>query len=409
MKTFVFITFLFITSQLFGQTIAIKAGALLDVKSGEILKNAIVIISNNKIVEINSNDHIPDTAELIDLKDCTILPGLIDGHTHIMSAGENYDMDLYSNSAVFRALRATSQLKTSLLNGFTTIRDVGNEGTGFADIDLARCIKDGIIDAPRFIPSAKGIAIKGFYYPKTKNKNWEIDLPSGAQCVSGKEECIKAVREQASVGAEWIKVYLDWPKPNDDIKTIFTSDELSAIIETANELGIEVAVHAVKKDAIDLAIDLGARSIEHGVEFNGILADKAISKNVFWCPTISAFEYYGITDLLEIEYANLRNNSSKGLKIVLGTDAGSFPWAINQAKELEYYVNNAGLRPIDAIKCGTVNAAEMLKMENEIGQLKAGYYADIIAVKGNPLDDITLLQHVLFVMKDGKIYKNDVP
>ena len=395
-------------NQLFAQTIALKAGALLDIENEEILDNAVVIIYKDKIVEVNYTNNIPDTAEIIDLKDCTILPGLIDGHTHIMSDGGSYENDLYSNSPVYRALRATSYLETSLLNGFTTIRDVGNEGTGFADIDLERSINDGIIDAPRFIPSAKGIAIKGFYLPLTINKNWTIDLPTGAQYVSGKDECIKVVREQISAGAKWIKVFADWPTPNNGVKPQFTADELSAVIATANGLGTEVAVHAYMHDEIKLAIDLGARSVEHGIEFNSDLADKAVSKNVFWCPTVSAMEYFHAKEYLDILYTNLKINYEKGLKVVLGTDAGSFPWTINQAKELEYYVKNADLKPIDAIKCGTTNAAEMLKMENEIGQLKSGYFADIIAVKGNPLEDITLLQNVVFVMKDGKVYKNNV-
>jgi len=406
MKTIIAIVLLFLSSQLFGQTIAIKAGALIDVKTERIFKNVVVIVHKNKIVEINYNNHIPDTAEVIDLKDCTVLPGLIDGHTHIMSAGENYDTDLYSNSSIYRALRATSQLKTSLLNGFTTIRDVGNEGTGFADVDLSHCIEKGFIDGPRLIPSGKGIANIGFYYPLTPNQNWEIDLPHGAQMVSGKEECIKAVRDQFSKGAKWIKVYLDWRTSN-GIKTTFSPEELSAIIETAHNFGAEVAVHAETKSAIDMAINLGARSIEHGEEFDSDLVAKAISKNIYWCPTIMVFEYYKAKDILKTAYSNIMNNSKKGLKIVLGTDVGSFPWAINQAKELEYYVKNAGLRPIDAIKCGTINAAEMLKMENQIGQLQPGYFADIIAVKGNPLDDITILQNVIFVMKDGKVYKRN--
>lgn len=409
MKTLILFLILLVNSQIFGQAIAIKAGALLDVKSEALLKNPVVIISNNKIIEINFENHIPDSAEVIDLKDCTILPGLIDCHTHVMSAGENYDMDLYSHSAIYRTLRAITHLRTSLLNGFTTIRDVGNEGTGFADIDLARCIKEGIIDAPRFIPSARGIAIEGFYYPKTKNKNWEINLPEGAQFVSGKDECIKSVREQISKGAEWIKVFLDFYTFNNEIRTTFSSEELTAIVETANDFGIAVACHAMSKDAIDLAINSGVRSIEHGDEFEGDLIEKAKSKNVFWCPTISVLEYLEEEEILQTVYSNLTAGYQKGIKIVLGTDIGSFPWSFHQAKELEYFVKNAGFRTADAIKSGTIYASEMLRMENEIGQINPGYFADIIAVKGNPLDDITLLQDVLFVMKDGKVYKNEVP
>lgn len=407
MKSILLFVNLFLFSQLSGQTIALKAGALLDVAREEILPDVVVVIYENKIIEINYDSHIPDSAEVIDLGDCTILPGLIDGHTHIMSSGSNYDMDLYSNSTVYRALRASTHLKTSLLNGFTTIRDVGNEGTGYADIDLKRCIERGFIDGPRLIPSAKGIAIRGFYYPLSTNQNWEIDLPNGAQMVSGKNECIDAVRSQISNGAEWIKVYLDWRTPNYGIKTTFSAEELTAIVETANNLGAQVACHATSRNAIDLAINSGVRSIEHGDEFESDLTDKAILKNVFWCPTVSVLENYKLEDILKAVYLNLKAGHKKGIKIVLGTDIGSFPWTVNQAKELEYYVRNAGFTPADAIKCGTINAAEMLQMENEIGQLKTGFYADIIAVRGNPLDDITLLQNVVFVMKDGKVYKNE--
>ena len=273
---------LFLSSQLFGQTFAIKADALLDVKAEKLIKDVVVIVYKNKIVEINNKNQVPDTAEVIDLKDCTILPGLIDGHTHIMTNGENYEMDLYSHSPVYRSLRATSNLKTSLLNGFTTIRDVGNEGTGFSDVDICRCLDEGLISGPRLIPSAKGIAIKGFYFPLTLYQNWQLDFPNGAQMVSGIEECIAAVRDQSSKGARWIKVYLDWGTLK-GIKTIFSAEELSAIMETAHNLGLEVAVHAESKGAIKLAIDLGARSIEHGDEFESDLVDIAISKNIFWC------------------------------------------------------------------------------------------------------------------------------
>jgi imidazolonepropionase-like amidohydrolase len=404
MKTVIGCFFLFICTQILAQTTAIKAGSLIDLKNEKILKNAVIIVYKNKIVEINFNNHIPDSAEIIDLKNYTILPGMIDGHTHIMHDGRDYDKDLYCYSSIYRAIRATSYLKTSLLNGFTTIRDVGTEGTGFSDMDLSRSVGSEFIDGPRIIPSTMGIAIKGFYQPNPLTQNPEYNLPGGVQYVSTRDECIEAVRYQISHGAKWIKVYLDWGTIN-GTKVTFSSEELSAIVETANNLGVQVAAHAETKDGISLSINLGVKSIEHGEEFDNDLVETAIRKNVFWCPTISVFEYYHVAGVLKKAYLNLNNAYKKGLKIVLGTDIGSFPWTNNQAKELEFYVRNAGLSTIDAIKTGTVNAAEMLNMGKEIGQIQPGYYADIIAVKGNPIDDITLLQKVAFVMKNGKVYK----
>jgi imidazolonepropionase-like amidohydrolase len=363
----------------------------------------VIVIYQDKIIEINSENHIPDSAEIIDLEDYMVLPGLIDAHTHIMSAGGNYEKDLYSYSSVYRAIRATSHLTTSLLNGFTTLRDVGTEGTGFSDKDLSRCIEKGFIDGPRIIPSTLGIAIKGYYYPITLNQNWEYDLPNGVQFVSGVEQCIEAVRYQISEGAQWIKAYVDWQTPN-GTKVIISSEELSAIVNTANALGIQVAAHATTIEGIELCLNSGVRSIEHGNAFIPELIEKALVKNVYWCPTISVFEKYKM-DNLNAVYANLKDGYAKGMKIVLGTDAGSFPWTMNQAKELEYYVKNAGFKPIDAIKTGTIHAAELLNMEKEIGQIQPGYYADIIAVKGNPMEDICILQNVVFVMKNGKVYK----
>ncbi|MCX6224723.1 MAG: amidohydrolase family protein [Bacteroidia bacterium] len=377
---------------------------MIDVKSEKAIKNAVVIIYKNKIVEINYSNQVPDSAEIVDLQGYTILPGLIDCHTHIMASGVDYDKDLYSNSSVYRAIRATSYLKASLLNGFTTIRDVGSEGTGFSDVDLSRCINEGLIDGPRFIPSADGLAVRGFYYPFADGQNWEIQLPCGTQYVSGKDECIEAVRHQISKGARWIKVYLDWRTPT-GTKVIFTPEELSSIVETANMLGAQVAAHATTKEAIEFSINSGVRSIEHGSGFSDELVETALSRSVYWCPTLSVMEYFKMTGILKYEYSNLRNCYKKGLKIVLGTDAGSFPWSVNQAKELEYYTKNAGFTPIDAIKTGTINAAEMLNMDKETGQIQPGYFADIIAVKGNPMDDVTLLQNVVFVMKNGVIYK----
>ena len=379
------------------QTLAIKADRLFNGKADNIISNPVIIIHKNKIVDINFENHIPDSAEVVDLSGHTILPGLIDVHTHLLHDGGDYNVNLYNHSPSFRAVRAVSHLDIALKNGFTTVRDVCTEGAGYADIDLEKAINQGYISGPKIIPSTKGIATTGQYYPSPKYQNWEIELPSGTKYVSGEKECREVVREQISRGAKWIKVYADWSAVS------FTYDEISSIVEEAKRFNVSVAAHATTKEGIALAIKAGAKSIEHGDSFDEELIEKAIAAGVYWCPTMTVYEYYKVPS--ESKYKNLKKAYKNGLKIVLGTDVGSFPWTTNQAKELEYYVNIIGMRPVDAIKSGTSFAAEMLNMQNEIGQIESGFIANIIAVKGNPLDDITLLQKIDFVMKEGEIYK----
>ena len=401
MRIYVTIFLLFVFSSICkSQMYAIKADRLVNGKDNTTLTNPVIIIQDNKIIGINFKNHIPDSAKLIDLTGYTILPGLIDVHTHLMAQGRDYEEDLYENSPSYRALRAVSHLRISLNNGFTTIRDVCTEGAGFADVDLARAVDSDFIRGPTIIPCGRGIAVTGRYLPSPGSQNWEITLPAGTQYVSGKDECLKAVREQISRGSQWIKVFADWGT------VTFTNEELTTIVSEAKKQHVNVAAHAGSAEGIELAIRSGVRSIEHGFAMNDRLIQLAIDSNVYWSPTVSVIADRNITSILNPLYANLNKAYKKGLKIVLGTDVGSFSWNINEAKELEYYVKNAGLTPMDAIKTGTSNAAEMLNMQTSIGQIAPGFLANIIAVKGNPIDDITLLQHVTFVMKEGKIYKH---
>lgn len=384
-------------SNTYAQTFAIIADRLIDGKSDKAINNPVVIVHGNKIIDVNFTNTIPDSATVINLKGYTILPGMMDVHTHLLADGNDYEKDLYNNSAALRSLRAVMHLNHALQNGFTTLRDVCTEGAGFADFDLRIAIDSNYITGPRIFNSGRGIAATGNYVPFPASLNWAMDLPYGTQFATGKDECIKAVREQVTHGSRWIKLFADWFYPT------FNYDEIKAVVDEAKKYHVEVAAHATSKEGIRMAIEAGARSIEHGDGFNDSLIQLAITNHVFWSPTISVYEYFN--EPLDTTYKYLNHAYRQGLKIVLGTDIGSYPWANNEAKELEYYVKKAGLTPMDAIKTATLNPAELLGRQKTLGQIQKDFIADIIAVKGNPLDDITLLQHTAFVMKDGKVYK----
>jgi imidazolonepropionase-like amidohydrolase len=300
-------------------------------------------------------------------------------------------------------------LKNLLMNGFTSIRDVGTEGAAYSDVDLSRAVNEGLIESPRIFPSTRGLAATGRYVPALSRQKPELHLPSGAQYVTGVDECIKAVREQVSHGAKWIKVFVDW-SPRTGVPA-FNLDELMAIVAEAKKYSVFVAAHATTREGIEMAITAGVRSIEHGNSvakekfgFTDELIDRAIGRNIFWVPTVLGMEERQWPSLPAM-YGALKKAHAKGLKIAMGTDIGSASWTNAPAKELEFYVTKVGLKPLDAIKSATSVGAELLNSQHELGQIKVNFLADIIAVKGNPLTDITLLQQVMFVMRDGKIYK----
>jgi imidazolonepropionase-like amidohydrolase len=380
-----------------GQTYAIVADKLIDPKNAQVLDNPMVIVHGDRIMDVTFNKKAPDSAIVINLKGYTLLPGMMDVHTHILADGGDYDKDLYGNSPAYRSLRAAKYLSVLLQHGFTTIRDVCSEGAGFADIDVSRAVDSSFIPGPRVIPAGKGIAATGRYLPSASQQNWELTLPSATQYATGHDECVKAVREQIAHGLKWIKLYADWGTPT------FEYDEIKAIVDEARKYHVDVAAHSTTKEGTRMAIMAGVRSIEHGSAFNDSLITLALMHHVYWCPTITVFEYFKVP--LDTEYKYLNRAYKSNMKIVMGTDIGSFPWDTNNAKELEYYVKKAGFSPMDAIKTTTINSAELLKKQDKLGQVKRSFIADIIAVKGDPLADISLLQNVAFVMKDGKIYK----
>ena len=396
------------------QTYALKAGRLIDGRNAEVRRDVIIVIQGNKIAAIGEKAAVPKDAVLVDLSDKTVLPGFIDVHTHIMlDGGDDYGANLYKNSMPFRAIQAVANVRRVLWNGFTALRDVESEGAMYADVDVKRAIDRGIVPGPRLWVSTRGLSIAGRYGPV--DYSWELDLFKGLQMVSGTDECLRAVREQVSNGADWIKIYVDWPTYIDKDGGIsgltnFTRDELAVMVNEAHRLKRNVAAHAVSRDGIKAALDAGVDSIEHGSGFDDGLIEQAVRQGAYWCPTLLVLEQKtspSFRQELEIEYKALNNALKKGLKIVLGTDSGCFPWSVNQAKEFEYLVKKAGFSHMDAIKAGTSVAAELLGQSASLGHLAPGMLADIVAVPGDPLQDITALQRVMFVMKDGQIFRHD--
>ncbi len=408
------------------QITAIKCGRLIDGKSDKAIENTVIIIEGNKIKEVGRNLTIPTKAKVIDLSNATVLPGLIDTHTHVLLQGditaEDYDVQLLKESIPYRTLRASVACKTALMNGFTSIRDLETEGAMYADVDLKKAINNGVIDGPRMQVATRAINAIGRYGLSNSAYAWELRMPKGVQEVTGADEARRAVREQASYGADWIKIYADqsyYRLADGSFHSIpnFSTDEINAIGEQTKMLRKKLSAHAVTRDGIIPAIQAGAVSIEHGFGMDDECIRLMAQKGVYWCPTIYVNVWVAegraaagnpmnkiFNEVLPVTF----NKALKaGVKIAFGTDAGGFDWKENEAKEFPFMVK-WGMTPMQAIKSATTVAAELLDMSGKIGEISAGAFADIVAVKENPLNDISVLEKIAFVMKDGKVYKNQI-
>jgi imidazolonepropionase-like amidohydrolase len=384
------------------QSYALVADRLIDVKNRTTIEQPVVLVKDNKIVQVLSNKPVPQGYTVINLKGNTLLPGLMDVHTHLMNNGGEYEKELYSHAPTLRVLRAVQHLRTSLYNGFTTLRDVNTEGAGFADVDLRRAVDSGYIQGPRIFASGPGIAATGQYLPFPHLQNRDLHLPSGAQMITGVTEAQRAVRNNVAQGVNWIKLFADFMTPT------LHEAEIQAVTQEAARYGIKVAAHANTPEAIAWAIGAEVASIEHGLGFTDSLFLLAKQKGVSWVPTLTAVEHQFPPEMVAMIYKKIYRAYELQVNIVCGTDVGAFPWQINQASEIESYVRNAGLPPMEALRTATIHAAILLGKQEELGSVEAGFLADIIAVKGNLLQDISLIRQVVFVMKEGVICKQPV-
>jgi imidazolonepropionase-like amidohydrolase len=401
------------------QMVLIKAGRLVDGRSATVQPNVGILIEGERIKAVGPLAQLQAqaaNARVIDLGQMTVLPGLIDTHTHLLLQGDitsqDYEDQLLKQSTPYRAILAARNARIALEHGFTAIRDLETEGAMYADVDVKLAVDRGEIPGPRIFASTRAMAPTGMYPITTAN--WELELPHGVQPVDGVDNARLAVRQQVQHGADWIKYYSDrryYFTPDSVLHSWvnFTDAEAKAIVDETHRLGRFAAAHAIGSDGIAAALRAGVNSIEHGDGLTDSLMDVMVRNNVYWVPTVTVGVHVlprgGVWPaLVSLERRAFGRALRRGVKIALGTDVGGFPWTeINQAKEFEYYVQY-GMTPLQAIQSGTTVAAALLGQEQNFGAIAPGLYADIIAVSGDPTRDITELQRVKFVMKGGAVY-----
>ena len=400
--------------------VLIRAGRLVDVRAGRVLTDQKILVQGDRIREVGPEVAAPAGARVIDLSRSTVLPGLIDNHTHVLLqqdvTAQEYEQQLLKESIPYRAIRATVSARIALMNGFTAIRDLETEGAMYADVDVKTAIDRGIIPGPRMWVATRSLAPTGTY--PLLGFSWELKVPEGVQFADGPDNIRHAVREQVKYGADWIKYYSDrryflkdgvlhsWVNFNDE--------EARALVEESHRLGRKVAAHAMGKEGIEAALRAGADTIEHGDALDDAAMDQMIRRGIYWCPTLYVGAYVAQgraaagapiwVEMAKIAEKSFRRAVEKGVRISFGTDVGGFAWTENEAKEFSLMVKY-GMKPIDAIRSATTVAAALLDQEEQMGAVEPGKLADIVAVPGDPLQNIAEMENVRFVMKGGVIYR----
>jgi imidazolonepropionase-like amidohydrolase len=403
--------------------VALRAARLLDVAAGRYVEHPVVVVRGDRIESVGTE--VPAGVRVLDLGARVLLPGLIDAHTHILIQGDatqaEYDEQILQEYPAHRVARAVRALRIALGHGFTTMRDVETEGAGYDDVALRDAVAEGVIPGPRLQVAGPALSTTGTYPVMHFRPDWKF--PTGVMVCDGADGCRKAVREQRSYGTDWVKIYANTgptrltadgyveTRPN------WTKEEIEAVVSEAHARGAKVAAHATSDSGTRLAVQAGVDSIEHGDSIRPEMAQEMARKGIFLSPTLTVLYYFDelarketpgfVDEIPKIAAKSLDNCRKAGVKIAFGTDAGGFPWTeVNQAKEFGHEVR-LGMTPLEAIRTATANAAELLGMTGRTGVVAKGAYADVVAVSGDPLRDVTVLEKVEFVMKGGEVIKKE--
>jgi imidazolonepropionase-like amidohydrolase len=398
--------------------IAVRAGRLFG-GTEKLAVNQVILIKADRIVKVGPPEKVdvPADAEVVDLTHATVLPGLIDAHTHVFGNGPDFDNQILRDSYQYRTLTALANAQKDLMIGFTTLRDLKTLGAMYSDVDLRNAIDRGVVTGPRMQVATRGIQATGGFVMRGYSP--EVPLPSALQVVDSPWAGREAVRDQVAHDADLIKIYADYDFHfTSDGKLVspptFTAEEVNAIVDEAHMKGRKVSCHAFAGEGLRNCLNAGVESIEHGVELEDGDIKLMVQKGIYLVPTLYHYQLdrerdmkkYAGHSVAEVSERSFRKALAAGVKVAFGSGVGPFPHG-TQTKEFSYMVK-FGMTTTQAIRAATSEAAQLMGWQDRVGSVEVGKFADLVAVAGDPIADITELERVKFVMKGGQVFKNEL-